>query len=123
MKERRVVFVTIPPLLSELIIEAAREQVPLNLIAQFDERDALAAQLPVLAPDIVLIGLRRGEVDDIGASVLKLTPTAKVLVLSNDCRDIYLHEVRRTVLRNFSLATLLAELADSEFSSDSDLPS
>lgn len=119
MIERRAVFVTIPPLLSEIITEVAREEVHLKLIAQFNERNALAEQLPALAPDLVLVGLRAGETDDIGAFVLKLIPAAKVIVLSNDRHDAYLHEMRtqRTVLKNFSLTSLLTALVGSESSS------
>jgi hypothetical protein len=47
--ERRAVFVTIPPLLSEILAEVASEGVQLKLIAQI-ERDALMDQLPVLRP-------------------------------------------------------------------------
>jgi DNA-binding NarL/FixJ family response regulator len=110
--ERRAVFVTIPPLLSEIITEAAREVVRLKLVGELGARDALAEQLPALAPDIVLVGLRAGETDDIGGVVRKLVPAAKVLVLSQDGHCAYLHEapVRRTVLENFSLANLLAAL-------------
>jgi hypothetical protein len=112
--ERRAVFVTIPPLLSEILVEVASKGVQLKLIAQI-ERDALTEQLPLLAPDIVLIGLRSGETDEIGSAVLKLVPGARVLALSNDAHDAYLHEMRphRTVLRNFSPANLLAALEGS----------
>jgi DNA-binding NarL/FixJ family response regulator len=112
--ECRTVFVTIPPLLSEILAAVASEGVQLKLIAQI-ERDALMDQLPALAPDIVLIGLHRGETDEIGAIVLKLVPGAKVLVLSNDVHDAYLHEMcpHRTVFKNFSPAHLLAALEGS----------
>lgn len=114
MIERRAVFVTIPPLLSEILAEMASKGVQLKLIAQVG-RDALMKELPVLAPDIVLIGLRIGETDEIGSVVLKLVPGARVLVLSNDAHDAYLHEMRarRTVLRNFSPEHLLAALEGS----------
>lgn len=114
MIERRAVFVTIPPLLSAILAEVASKGVQLRLIAQI-ERDALTDQLPVLAPDIVIIGLHGGETDEIGSAVLKLVPGARVLVLSKDAHDAYLHEMRahRTVLRNFSSAHLLAALEGS----------
>jgi DNA-binding NarL/FixJ family response regulator len=112
--ERRVVLVTIPPLLSEVLVEVASKGIQLRVIAQI-ERELLAEQLPLLQPDIVLIGLRIGETDEIGSAVLQLVPGARVLVLSNDVHDAYLHEMRphRTVLRNFSPANLLAALEGS----------
>jgi hypothetical protein len=115
LTERRAVFVTIPPLLSDILVEVASQGTHhLRLIAQI-EREALTEQLPLLAPDIVLIGLRSGETDEIGSVVLKLVPGAKVLVLSNDGHDAYLHEMHahRALLRNFSAAHLLAVLEGS----------
>jgi hypothetical protein len=82
--ERRAVFVTIPPLLSEIIIEAAHEKVRLELVGEISSRDGLAEQLPALQPDLVLVGLRAGETDEIGAFVLTLVPASIVLLLSND---------------------------------------
>lgn len=118
MLEQRAVFVTIPPLLSDIITEVVREDVRLNVVAQFSERDAFSQHLPALAPDLVLIGLRNGETDEIGASVANLIPTAKVLVLSSNGDCAYLHEVRgrRTVLQSFSLRHLLAALVGPESS-------
>jgi hypothetical protein len=112
LTERRMVFVTIPPLLSDIIAEVARDDTRLNLVAQFAERDELAARLPVLAPDFVLVGLFSEETDDVGASILSLVPTAHVLALSNDGRHGYLYQMRpqRTMLENFSPADLLALL-------------
>jgi DNA-binding NarL/FixJ family response regulator len=112
--ERRAVLVTIPPLLSEILVEVASKGLQLKVIAQI-ERDALTEQLRALAPDIVLIGLRSGETDEIGSLVLKLVPSARVLLLSNDVHDAYLHDMRphRTVLRNFSPAHLIAALKES----------
>jgi DNA-binding NarL/FixJ family response regulator len=112
--ERRAVFVTIPPLLSEIISDVACKDGAVKLIADFSDRATLAAQLPALAPDLVVIGLRAGESDDIGTLVLKLVPAAKVLVLSNDVRRAYLHAapMHRLVLHDFSLANLLTIVDD-----------
>jgi DNA-binding NarL/FixJ family response regulator len=100
----RAVFVTIPPLLSDLIVEAVFHGIDLKLIAQFSDRDALAEQLPALAPDLVVIGLQDGETDQIGAATLALVPSAKVLVLSGDGRCAYLYEtqVHRDILQDCS---------------------
>src|SRR5258708_701588 len=107
--ERRAVFVTIPPLLSGMIAEAACAEISLKLVAEFSERGGLGERLSALAPDVVLIGLEAGETDDIGAFALELVPAATVVVISSDARHAYLHRkpVRRVVLRDLSLAKLL----------------
>jgi DNA-binding NarL/FixJ family response regulator len=118
LAEHRAVFVTVPPLLSELIAEVVSQQIDLKLIARLGEGDVLTERLPALAPDLVIIGLRRGETDEIGPLALGLVPNAKVLVISNDGRCAYLHEMRphRKVFFDFSPTNLLAALAGAESS-------
>ena len=115
MRIRRAVFVTMPALLSEIIIEAALERVRLEVVGEFAARDRLAEQLPVLAPDLVLIGLGAGETDAIGSVVLALVPAAKVLLLSQDGRraSIFATAAPGAVLEGFSLKNLLAALTGS----------
>ena len=111
--EWRAVFVTISPLLSRIIAEAAQQQVFIETVGQLNNRALLAERLPALAPNLVVIGLRPGESDEIGAVVLELVPAAKVLVLSADARCAYLHEpgMPCTELPDFSLPDLLSVLA------------
>jgi DNA-binding NarL/FixJ family response regulator len=119
----RAVFVTIPPLLSDLIVEAVCQSLDLAVVAQFSERDALAEQLPALAPDLVVIGLHNGETDQIGAVTLALVPAAKVLVLSSDMRCAYLYQtqIRRDILQDCSPASLRAAILHGTLPSPEDL--
>jgi len=112
LRERRAVFVTVPPLLSDILSEVVCRQGRLSLIAQFGDQTALRDRLPALAPDLVVIGVGAGEVDDVGRTVLGLVPSAKVLVISDDGRHAFLHEMRphRKVLLDFSPASLMAAL-------------
>jgi DNA-binding NarL/FixJ family response regulator len=112
----RAIFVTILPLLADIIVKVVCEQLDLELIAHFHDRHALAEQLPALAPDLVVIGLRPREVDDIGAVTLGLVPAAKVVVLSDDGRYACCYEMQRcrTVLQDFSPAGLLGHLTHTE---------
>jgi DNA-binding NarL/FixJ family response regulator len=108
----RAIFVTVLPLFADIIVKVVCEELDLELIAQFDDHDALAEQLPALAPDLVVIGLRPGEADQIGAFALGLVPAAKVLVLSDDGRYACCYETKkgRTVLQDFSPDGLLGHL-------------
>ena len=110
MAKRRTVFVTLSPLLSDIISELVFARLGLKLVGHIQDREMLIERLPALAPDVVFIGLRTGESDTIGSSVLKVVPTAKVLAISNDARYAYLHEMRliRLELPDFSVASLSA---------------
>jgi DNA-binding NarL/FixJ family response regulator len=112
LAELSAVFVTISPLLSDIITEVMSQQVNLNIIAQFDERDPIFNRLPALATDLVVIGLRAGETDEIAAIVLKVVPAAKVIAISSDGRNAYLHEMRphRGLMVDFSPNELIAAL-------------
>ena len=114
MAERSAVFVTIPPLLSDIIAEVVCQYAGFRLVGRIDDIATLAEQLPGLAPDIVIIGSNTGEADGLGPIVLELVPAAKVLVISDDGRRAILHQMRphRIVLCDFSPATLLAALAE-----------
>ena len=112
LAELRGVFVTISSLLSDIITEVVSQRVDLKAMAQLDQRDTLRERLPALAPDLVVIGLRAGETDEIGALVLKMVPAAKVLVISSDGRHAYFHQMRphRALLFDFSPGELIAVL-------------
>lgn len=107
-----MVFVTISPLLSDIITEVMSQHVDLNIIAQFDNRDPIFNRLPALAADLVVIGLRTGETDEIAALALKAVPAAKVIGISSDGRNAYLHEMRpyRALMFDFSPSELIAAL-------------
>jgi DNA-binding NarL/FixJ family response regulator len=90
----RTVVVTMSPLLSDIIKQLLIHQTVLDVIAEFDTRDALEERLRNTAPNLILIGLRPGEGDGIGLSFLALVPAAKVIAFSSDGRHAYLHEMR-----------------------------
>jgi len=69
-------------------------QITLDVVARFDKRALLREKLPEIGPDLVLVGLRSHETDRIGRSLLKLLPIAKVIAISSDARQAYLHEMR-----------------------------
>jgi DNA-binding NarL/FixJ family response regulator len=82
------------PMLSDIIKQLLVRQASLDVVAEFESRDWLEQRLPVIAPNLILIGLRPREADGIGLSLLGLVPGAKVIAFSNDGRHAYLHEMR-----------------------------
>ncbi len=112
LSKSRAVFVTMSPLLSDIVRDLLSDKVGLYLVDQIGDREMLAERLPGLQPDLVVIGLSSGEGDDIGRFVLQVVPSAKVLAISSNGRDAYLHEMRlhRRLLLDFSPANLLSAI-------------
>jgi DNA-binding NarL/FixJ family response regulator len=106
-------MVTIPPLFADIIRQALAGHVAIEIVAEIGRRNRLRERLRALQPELVLIGLRRGEADTIGLSILAALPRAKVIAFSFDARSAYVHEVRphRTELQDFSMQALFALLS------------
>jgi len=105
----RTVVVTIPPLLGDIIKTSLAAHFTLDVVARLDSRAEIEQQLALFSPDLIIIGLLDGEADTIGRSLLAFVPLAKVIALSNDGRNAYVHEMRarRSVLTDVSLRTLI----------------
>jgi DNA-binding NarL/FixJ family response regulator len=105
----RTVLVTLSPLLADIVKQLVGDQIGLDIVARFDRRALLSTKLPQIAPDLVLVGLRSHEADGVGRSVLEFLPTAKVISLSSDARQAYLHEMRphRAIIVDVSARALI----------------
>ncbi len=105
----RTVMVTMSPIFRDLITELMAGHGNLDVIGELDTRDALDEQLRALAPDLILIGLRRDERDELGLSLVGLLPTAKVIAFSSDGRDAFVYHMQpqRTALRDVSPQMLI----------------
>ena len=105
----RTVFVTIPPLLGDIIKTSLTDHFTLDVVARLDSRAEIEKQLPLVSPDLVIIGLLGGEDDTIGRTLLVVVPLAKVIVLSSDGRNAYVHEMRahRSTLTDVSPPALI----------------
>lgn len=111
------VIVSMPPLLADIIRQVLTARAPIEVVAEIGSRSELAQRLRVLNPDLVLIGLERGETDRLCRSLLGDLPSATVIAVSNDARSAYVHEMRPTrVVKNdvspASLADFLRGIVD-----------
>jgi DNA-binding NarL/FixJ family response regulator len=111
----RLVTISLPPLLRDIITALVQDHAPVTILAQFTSRRA-AVRLALLAPDVVIVGLRLGESDAIGRKYLAQIPAAKIVAISSDGRNAFVHEApsRRTVLRGVSPQALVDALVDSK---------
>jgi hypothetical protein len=83
-----------PKLLGEVVVTALRHgHAPVAVVAQFESRLAIRAQLPGLAPDLVLMGLRSGEADEVATTALSLVPSATVIAFSHGGRNAHVHDM------------------------------
>ena len=90
----RTVIVTTPAMLSDLVKGLALGRVELDVVAELGTRQALARRLPALRPDLVVIGLRHSESDNIVTTLLMRMPKAKFIVFSADGRTVIGYELR-----------------------------
>ena len=82
----RTVMITMPPIFRDLITQLMAGHRDLNVVAELDNREGLEERLRSFAPDLILVGLGRNEGDEIGLSLVRLLPAAKVIAFSSDGR-------------------------------------
>jgi hypothetical protein len=106
-------MVTISPLFADIIRQVLADRVAIEFATEIRHRKRLEARLLTLQPELVLIGLRRGEDDTIGRTILGTLPRAKVIAFSHDASTAYVHEMRphRTEQRDFSIEALFSLLS------------
>jgi DNA-binding NarL/FixJ family response regulator len=108
----RAIIATLPTFLRDIITALAEARLPLSIVANLDRRGDVAAALELWAPDLVVVGLRAGETDDVARDILSRIPTARVIAISDGGRNAYVHEMRagRTVLLDVSAEALAAAI-------------
>lgn len=90
----RTVMITMAPIFRDLVTELMAGHVNLDVVWELDTRDGHEEQLRALAPDLILIGLRRDEGDETGLSLVQLFPNAKVIAFSSDGRHAFVHRMQ-----------------------------
>jgi hypothetical protein len=87
-------MVTTPAMLRDIIKALAVGRVELDVVAEFGARHALPRRLKTIQPDLVIIGLRRGEPDAVIQRLIMLVPAAKFIVFPGDGRTALGFELR-----------------------------
>lgn len=108
----RTATVALAPMFRDLIIEFIASRRPLHVIAAFDDSGGIEAQLRAAAPDLILLGLRRGQDDGAALALAALAP--QLIAFSHDRRDafVYRGQQRRRDLIDFSAQMLIDAIAD-----------
>jgi DNA-binding NarL/FixJ family response regulator len=105
----RTVTLTMSPLLRDLIMGLMAGRRDLDVVEELDTRAGLEERLRALAPDLILIGLDKNEAEEIGVTLVRLLPNAKVIALSNDGRHAFVYRMhpQRTELLDVSAQMLV----------------
>jgi DNA-binding NarL/FixJ family response regulator len=90
----RTVTINLSTLLGEIVEQLVSTRVQLEVVARLHDYADLCEELRLLAPGLILIGLRPNEADAIAASILTCLPTARIIVFTADRRHAYVHEMR-----------------------------
>jgi chemotaxis response regulator CheB len=88
----RVVMVAISPLLGDIISRLAEGRGAIEIVAAIASKDSLEERLRALSPDVILLGLDPGEDHIAAAARAGFASCARVLALSHDARQAWLHE-------------------------------
>ena len=88
MRRLQAVLVTVPPLLADLIRHVLTSRAALLIVTELTDADSAYAQLPTLAPDVVIIGPAVGAQQVDAAIVRAMLPQARVLALSTDLTQL-----------------------------------
>jgi DNA-binding NarL/FixJ family response regulator len=81
-------------MLRDLIKRLALGRVELDVVAEFKSRRALGPNLGKIRPDLVIIGLRANENEEVIRELLAAIPTAKFIAFSGDGRSTRGFELR-----------------------------
>ena len=105
----RTVTLTMSPILRDLITGLMAGRRDLDVVEEFDSRDGLEERLQAVTPDLILIGLRSNEADEISVPLVRLLPNAKVIAFSSDGHHAFVHRMhpQRTELLDVSAETLI----------------
>jgi DNA-binding NarL/FixJ family response regulator len=97
------------PLFRDVVTELMARHANLDVVRELDTRDGLEEKLRTVAPDLILIGLRRNEGDEIGLSLLRILANAKVIAFSSDGRHAFVYRMQpqRIVLIDVSPHALI----------------
>jgi DNA-binding NarL/FixJ family response regulator len=88
----RTVVITLPMMISDIVKELLIDDVELDIVGRFDNRERIEDKLRAVLPSLVLIGLGPGESGTSAQSFLAVVPNAKVIAFSSDGRSAYVSQ-------------------------------
>lgn len=107
----RVLLVAMPPMLKDIMQALSAEHPALEVVEQLGAEADLAAALTEYRPDVIVTCAGKSEVDELHR-LLFARPRLRVLVVSRDGREAYVHTLvpNRVVLHDVSAHEILDAL-------------
>ena len=93
MRKLKTVFISMTPLLYNLIKEVLCNKVSIECLGELPVTDEVLNRLKEMAPDLVLVGLSSDDTDRLAMSILCALPDAKVITYTSDGRHAYVNEL------------------------------
>jgi DNA-binding NarL/FixJ family response regulator len=91
----RTAMIGMSPMFRDIVKRSVARYVTLEVILEMKAHESVD-RLRNFAPELILICLNPAFRDDIGEKILRVLPSARVIVFSRDKRDGYLYETRPT---------------------------
>jgi hypothetical protein len=91
-----VAVVTLPPVIADIAVSALLGHAQLDIIARFESRAGILPALQILAPELILFGLRPAEPTAPARLLRALVAPVAIIAFAPDGRDASLHEMRPT---------------------------
>lgn len=109
----RTVFLALSPIVRDIILRILPRSVDLEVVADFETQSPPKGILKDLDPDVIIIGLLAGEIDSSASLLLSVVPRAKVIALSSEGRNAFIHEMRphRSVIKDISPHALVSAIS------------
>lgn len=90
----RTVLIGMSPIFNDIIKQSTAEHVVLDIVGEWETREALEERLRAMAPELILIGLADNEPETIGPMLQALASEAKVIAFSSDRRRAHVYKRR-----------------------------
>jgi DNA-binding NarL/FixJ family response regulator len=90
MPTLRAAFVSMPPVIADIMRNALKARVPLIKLVELSDRSALAGWRTRHPPDIICVGLAASEGMALPRALLERFPAARVIAFSDDGRIAHL---------------------------------
>jgi DNA-binding NarL/FixJ family response regulator len=90
----RTAIIGMSPMLRDIVKQSVSYYATLEIVDELSACEPIEDRLCCAAPELVLVGHHPGGQEDIGPKLLKVIPTAKVIIFSSDISHAYLHQMR-----------------------------
>lgn len=97
----RAVLINLSPMLRDIVRQSVGSERDMEIVGEFPADDG-GEPLRLLAPEVVIVSVDRGDAEDVAARLLETAPRARIVALSPDHRTAFCCEMHRKVIFDIS---------------------